>query len=351
MADNRTQFALGITGWPRAAIDHLIALAEAIQAAADEEEMPEGTSEPMAEKAREIADMYNRGLDARLEAEGDGLIIWAEDHGCVGATADAIQDAMATFGIAEPVILEYADTCSRMRSGEFGGGAVVITATAQEWMNTSDWARQTARRLAAAIPASDAGGGTLSFSDIPCSNASEYGVCPSGADFEIDRAMAQRIVAIASFLPGMELWKAEAFDRHCFWKAPEDFAFADEDGEIRTEADTLCVSTTHFWFEAVPKHEESSMATAEMSIADLATHFGLAFPAVPEPIVVIVQKGLVESIHGPAGRAVVLDLDIEGVPPERLRPIRRGADGLLLASVSEMGIVPGGFAPEDIKPE
>lgn len=123
--------------------------------------------------------------------------------------------------------------------------------------------------------------GALRFSDIPCSNATEYGVVPSGADFEIDREKAERIVAITSMLSAMELWKAESFDWSCLWKAPEDFAFADEDGAIKTEADTLCVSTTHFWFDAIPKHEEGSIETAQLSIADLARHFGLPFPAEP----------------------------------------------------------------------
>lgn len=322
MSDIRTQFAFTITGWPSAAVDHLFALADAVNALGDERPIPEDTPEDLAEFAREVVDMYLRGTDAQMERDSDDdVIIWAESHGCVGAVADIIGHAMAAHGIAKPVVIEYANTCSQMWLGEFGGGAVVIGADRQEWIDTASWAKDMAARMEASIPAGEAKVEPLSFDDVSCTNASEYGTEPASASFTIDRSMAERIIAIAATLDELDMWKAETFDRHCHWAAPEDHAFADEDGEIRTEADVLCVSKSHFWFEAVPKHEDSSIACEEQSIADLALHFGFAFPAVPAPVAVIVKGGLVEAIHGCGHDALVLDLDTDGIDPGRVRSV------------------------------
>jgi len=283
MAETRTQFALAIADWSKPAIEHLLTLADAVDALGNDETAPEDTPENLVERAREIVEQYNRGTDACFELDdADGsLSIYAEEHGCVGATADIIQHAMAAHGIKQPVILEYANTCSRMRSGEFGGGAVVITIERLEWMDTGRWAKDMASRLAAAVPATGISGGSLRFENVPCSNTAEYGPDPEGATFTIDRTTAARIIAISSALATHDLWSANAFTGLCHWMAAEDSVFADEDGELRTEGDTLCVGKTHFWFEASPKHDNGTLSTAEMSIADLAKHFGLAFPAEP----------------------------------------------------------------------
>ena len=42
------------------------------------------------------------------------------------------------------ITYEYAETCSKMRPGEFGGGAIFITREEIVWTNSSEWLRQRA---------------------------------------------------------------------------------------------------------------------------------------------------------------------------------------------------------------
>lgn len=71
--------------------------------------------------------------------EGKTLYIYAEEYGDVGAAADFIQQFLVEWRPKSKFKIEWAETCSSPRPGEFGGGAVVITATSMEWLNTRQW--------------------------------------------------------------------------------------------------------------------------------------------------------------------------------------------------------------------
>lgn len=53
------------------------------------------------------------------------------------------------FRSREVFSLTYAETCSKMRVDEFSGGWLVVTATAWDSGNASDYARKAAKRLSA----------------------------------------------------------------------------------------------------------------------------------------------------------------------------------------------------------
>jgi len=81
------------------------------------------------------------GEDGSLDA--GTLYVFSEDGGGLEAAAQLVQSLLVRFDIAEPVILEWADTCSRPRPDAFGGGAMVITRDRILSMST----RQMAERM------------------------------------------------------------------------------------------------------------------------------------------------------------------------------------------------------------
>jgi len=77
----------------------------------------------------------------------NGLYLASDESGDIELVANLLQSAMVKFNINEPVGLEFACTCSKMRADEFGGGAVVIAKDGQYWMNTSTFVQEKIREL------------------------------------------------------------------------------------------------------------------------------------------------------------------------------------------------------------
>jgi len=74
------------------------------------------------------------GFDYSFSEEVDAdrgryLWIYSEEHGCVDRVAHLVQKFLREFRPDGCWSLTYAGTCSKPRVGEFGGGAVFVTAT------------------------------------------------------------------------------------------------------------------------------------------------------------------------------------------------------------------------------
>ena len=67
---------------------------------------------------------------------GRHLWLYAEEYGEPTAVAHLIQQFLKRFRPDQCWGLTFARTCSRMRVGEFGGGAVFVTADAIRWNDT-----------------------------------------------------------------------------------------------------------------------------------------------------------------------------------------------------------------------
>jgi len=81
--------------------------------------------------------------DDRKSAEwGRHLWIYAEDHGDVGRVAHIIRKFLKQFRPEQCWSLTYATSCSKPRVGEFGGGAVFVTANEIQWQNADDFVQQ-----------------------------------------------------------------------------------------------------------------------------------------------------------------------------------------------------------------
>lgn len=68
-------------------------------------------------------------------------IIWISHDESINVdhVAMVVQEFLRRFRPDDAWGMEYAMTCTKPRIGEFGGGAFVVTATDEEWMNTGTW--------------------------------------------------------------------------------------------------------------------------------------------------------------------------------------------------------------------
>jgi len=71
--------------------------------------------------------------------EGDGLWIYTEESGNPDTAAMLIQAFFRKFHPKGIWKLEWAETCSKPRLNEFGGGAVVVTANDMYWMTSGEF--------------------------------------------------------------------------------------------------------------------------------------------------------------------------------------------------------------------
>jgi hypothetical protein len=82
----------------------------------------------LAQQVLDAQDIYSCGTDVIIESSKDGkcdLYLKAELNGDPHAVMSLMSEVMQEHKIDEPIILEAAVTCSRMRSGAFGGMVTV----------------------------------------------------------------------------------------------------------------------------------------------------------------------------------------------------------------------------------
>lgn len=75
-------------------------------------------------------------LGRHVGGEPTALFIESSEDGSVDAAVSFIQEFLREFRPADVVLFEWAETCSRMLPGQFGGGACRITSTNVEWLWT-----------------------------------------------------------------------------------------------------------------------------------------------------------------------------------------------------------------------
>lgn len=75
------------------------------------------------------------------EIEADGVWVHSDESGDVDALCDVVSRWMQTFGIKEPWTMEWAETCSKPRINEFGGGAAVVYPGSIDFFSTGNWVR------------------------------------------------------------------------------------------------------------------------------------------------------------------------------------------------------------------
>lgn len=76
------------------------------------------------------------------DEKGRYLWIYAEEHGYVDRVAHLVQKFLRQFRPDETWSLTYSVTCSKPRVSDFGGGAVVVSATDIKWFNAWDFVEE-----------------------------------------------------------------------------------------------------------------------------------------------------------------------------------------------------------------
>jgi len=69
----------------------------------------------------------------------NSFFIYSEVCGNVEALAVLLQEYLRRFDPECCIEIEWANTCSTMRAGEFGGGACVVRATGTKWHLVAQW--------------------------------------------------------------------------------------------------------------------------------------------------------------------------------------------------------------------
>ena len=83
----------------------------------------------------EDADSCGFEYEFREEPEDRHLWIYAEDTGTLEHVAHLVQKFLKRFHPDQCWSLSYATTCSKPRVGQFGGGAVFVTADEIRWQD------------------------------------------------------------------------------------------------------------------------------------------------------------------------------------------------------------------------
>ena len=82
------------------------------------------------------------GFGYQFDDDGsDGRLLWiyGEEYGEVERVAGLVQQFLRHFRPDRCWSLTYSWTCSKLRVGEFGGGAVFITADAMKWQDADNF--------------------------------------------------------------------------------------------------------------------------------------------------------------------------------------------------------------------
>ena len=82
-----------------------------------------------------------------FEADGKDVWVYSEDSADIDALADVIATFQLQFKVNKPWTLTWADSCSKPRLNNFGGGGVVIYKGKTSWMDTWGWCAAEAQRL------------------------------------------------------------------------------------------------------------------------------------------------------------------------------------------------------------
>jgi hypothetical protein len=155
MADNYLQFAVAINLHTCAertwCTEMLAALTELLGSCGEQIELLNKLGE-LGHRAVD-EDWGFLGFDWRIEQPkasctnvGTKLCLYAEESGAPEQLAAFLQTYLAKFQPTGVVTFSWSYTCSKIRSGEFGGGAAVVTATASRFIDAQSWAEDQVRK-------------------------------------------------------------------------------------------------------------------------------------------------------------------------------------------------------------
>lgn len=86
------------------------------------------------------------GFEWDLPPGSDTVWLYSEEGGDVERLASFVRAFLHRFRPDESFSLTWSETCSKLRRGEFGGGAVFVTANAVQIWSAHSWVQQQERQ-------------------------------------------------------------------------------------------------------------------------------------------------------------------------------------------------------------
>ena len=157
MADYYTKICLALN-WPELPQKHLMALNRAVEYFQDGGDLVEiqhfdvdpelALDAEDLEAAQSAARLGTTGC--RIEAKHGEFVIQDDDGSAsIEPLAAIIQRTIIRHLPEEIVVVQWSNDASKPVTDAYGGGAVVITADDQEFMNTSSWSKGVVERIKA----------------------------------------------------------------------------------------------------------------------------------------------------------------------------------------------------------
>lgn len=87
-------------------------------------------------QARDLADLT---WGWTLNMDVNDACIFCEESGDPDAMSTVLQRFLLRFRPDQYITFTWAETCSKPRVDEFGGGAALVTSHSSEWMHAHDW--------------------------------------------------------------------------------------------------------------------------------------------------------------------------------------------------------------------
>lgn len=84
-------------------------------------------------------DSEGLGFSAEIDEGTRELWVYAEEYGNLGTLEALVLEFIQKFRPDYIFTLSFAETCSKMRVGEFGGGAMIISREGAKSISTYDW--------------------------------------------------------------------------------------------------------------------------------------------------------------------------------------------------------------------
>lgn len=153
MANNYLQFALSFPLKTRAEQQWcektMNALTELLECDAEDPEEKQQLAKELGALGYIVLSEGYDFIDFEFSISATEMHIYAEESGTPELVAAFLQQYLEKFQPEGSLWFAWATTCSKMRSGEFGGGAAFVTATSIKFLDTHAWAEELAAKLAA----------------------------------------------------------------------------------------------------------------------------------------------------------------------------------------------------------
>ncbi len=151
MANNFLQFALSFPLKTRAEQDWctktMNALTDLLECNAEDPEEKQQLAKELGALGHVVMSEGYDFIDFEWSASATEMHIYAEESGTPELVAAFLQQYLEKFHTESSLWFAWAFTCSKMRSGEFGGGAAFVTARSISFLDTHSWAEEQREKL------------------------------------------------------------------------------------------------------------------------------------------------------------------------------------------------------------